>query len=221
MSKITLVALAAFLAGCAANPSFDKNKTQMMDILRAKSVCCTDISKLTFRKINSIPYRTSTLSSSSWDMITESSQVFEFDGFKSYVMAIELPDINNDITFKFKSMQTVSNVKKGGYFSPIIRIYNKEFQEIEKYSDFGCNDDYAGPTGTMHLSKQSKYIVMYTGEKELQGGTRFYWNGSVAYCISKQRPGAGFAPMPGMAPVPVTVYERPHIPEGAFIIEIQ
>lgn len=109
------------------------------------------------------------------------------------------------------SMQTSTHVTEGGYFEPVIRLYDGDFHATRVYSGFTCNEHHEGPAGPLPLDKSTRYVVFHTGEQQLQHTTLFHWNGDWAGSTLTGTPVSGFAPVPGMAPAPVRTLFRPHL----------
>lgn len=158
------------------------------------------------------------LRSRSWELIDENSQVFSFNGKKSYVMALELPSYGVERSFKFISPSTWSDIRKGGFFSPVIKEYGENFELLNEYRDFKYDADagsvigfqVSGISGVLPLSPRAKYIVLHTDQKELSKVSMYLWDGFRARNVS----GPEELNSRGLV-------VKPHLPEGAFLFYIK
>lgn len=215
MKQVFLLLAAITLAGCAINPSFEKSRADMISTLQQSAVCCHLLSELPYRKIANLPYETSRMSASDFEVITNTSPVFQFDGQKSYVMALEIPEVNSKRVLEFWSIPTVSHIKKGGFFSPIVKTLDEQFNEIGRYDGFkfDATDSIglqkSGIHGQIPLNSGIRYVIFYTNEDELKGNTYYL--------------------RPYERDIPISTPEdlndpslvvQPHLPEGAFLLKI-
>ncbi len=198
-----LALIAVLLAGCAETKSFEKSPEQMIATLSTRAPTANSISRLSFKIISSIPFRSANWSSADWEILDENAQVFEFEGFKGYVLAYELPAVGRDRTFGFASLPTTSHIKTRGVFNPVFRAFDTEFRELAIFRDFPMNPQRGIFEGQFHLPLQAKYLIIHTTRENLQK--------SGAYIYRSNEGGMWFT----------STVANPILPEGAFRISLE
>ena len=196
MPKLILsLILISTLFGCATNPSFDKSRHNLLSQLNEKNVCCNNINEIPRKVIKKLPYKTSSWTQSDFEAIDENSPIFTFDNYKGYVMAVELPDLENEINFKIESISTIDS-HTGGFFSPILRAYDSNFNEVAVYKEFKIGN--VRLEKYLRLKKHIKYLIIHTSKQKLKETTTHpYTSVEGLYTFT-------------------SVLKKPHLPVGLF-----
>jgi hypothetical protein len=219
MRLFFIIYIAMLICGCSNIESFKKTDREMIQTLNSKTTDCQIESCINYEKVDKIPYGEVpyfTYDSSYYHVIDENNQVFNFNGDKSYVLSLALPQLEKNLSIKIKSFEANPGmrVSQGGFFVPVVEFYDKEFSHIktEIADNFTVNDNLAaldisvGYEGSFDLPKKTAYILIHTSSK--------YFGQSKSYCWDGDR----FSPINGDACG--TTYTRPNIPEGKLIVTI-
>jgi len=198
----TIALLVATLTGCAAAPSFDRNPAEMRATLGLKQPSTRSLADLVYKKIPTIPYKSANWTSADWEILDSSAQVFEFSGFKSYLLAYELPAVGRARRFSFISLPTTTNIKTRGVFNPCFRILNGNHEELSVVDQFSLSEDGTFE-GTFEIPADGKFLLIHTTKEKLaQSGTFEYTSieGGMTF---------------------TSTVANPMLPEGAFRIAIE
>ncbi len=211
-----IILLIMILSACATPASLDKSRDSMLSTLKNKKICCSEISQLRFKKIKNLPFTNSNWSLSSHELITDESDAYVFSGFKSYVAAYELPEVGKKRIFKVNSRQITDllGAYRGGFFVPVIRVYDPMFSEVLVYSEFKFNaeEDRAfqapGLQGEVIIPENARYVVIHTTAEGINRYTTFGLTGSRSCNAPNGIPNCG------------NRVHIPGIPEGALLLNI-
>ena len=148
----------ATVSGCAAAPSFRKDPGQMQAVLSSKSSTASALSELTYKPIPTFPYKSANWTSADWEILDENAQVFEFNGFKSYLLAYSLPAVGKARRFSFISLPTTSHISTRGVFNPCFRVLDSEFKELSVFEEFPLTADGTFE-GDFAIPPNGKYLI--------------------------------------------------------------
>jgi len=214
---ISTVLILLLLSGCASTSSLNKDRSSMLSILENSEVCCSEIRGLNFKVIDELPYSSSNLSFATHELITQDSDIYIFDGFKSYVASFDIPGSGKKRLLRVNSRQITDTfgAYRGGFFLPTVRVYDSEFNELLVSSDFKFEEEGqnalkgAGVQGSVTVPENGKYVVIHTTGRDLSRYTVFGWTGKRTCNATNGVPRCG------------NKVSIPGIPEGALLISIE
>ena len=192
----------ATMSGCAAAPSFNKNPGQMQAVLSSKSSTASSLSELFYKPIPTFPYKSANWTSADWEILDENAQVFEFNGFKTYLLAYDLPAVGKSRRFSFISLPTTSHISTRGVFNPCFRVLDGQFKELSQFEDFPLTADGTFE-GAFNIPPEGKYLIVHTNREKLSGSGTFEYTsveGGMAF---------------------TSTVKNPMLPEGAFRIALE
>ncbi|MBI4693630.1 MAG: hypothetical protein HY749_06385 [Gammaproteobacteria bacterium] len=192
----------AGLCGCAAAPSFRKNPDQMQAVLHSKSATARTFAELGYKLIPSFPFKSANWTSADWEILDEHAQVFDFDGFKSYLLAYDLPAVGRARRFSFVSLPTTSHISTRGVFNPTFRVLDAGFRELAVHEDFPLTSEGVFE-GAFDIPPEGRYLVVHTTREKLSRSGTFEYTSIEG--------GMTFT----------STVKNPMLPEGAFRIGLE
>ncbi|WP_406608950.1 MalM family protein [Agarivorans sp. JK6] len=183
MKKLLVITMVALTAACSSNKSMiidygaaDAKSVQKIDpsigyqALEQAPVCCSNLSQLNYQKISAPGKVDFTL--------TTQDPAFQFRTGKSFVKAVELPEVNGPIKVAVSSPIVTS------VFAPTLLVLDKNFDPIDVYGKETINyengsllniDRFFGNVelpAVFRDGRQAKYLVVLTTDQAMQQTTK-------------------------------------------------
>ena len=152
-SPVLIALLAVFAVGCQSpHASKGENVEKPVELLSQATVCCTDFSELSFKKL---PARyEATL------VLDAEDPVYQFDSGKSYVEAIVLPESEGATLLQIDSLVSRRNALSPSHaIFPVVTLLDGEFNAISTLDEMAF--EY---TSTLGGWRKLRFVVALTNE---------------------------------------------------------